>query len=166
MRGLLRFLQLIAMSVWVGGLAFFAFVLAPTAFHLLPLHDAGMIVGASLRVFDKIELGCGGLFLAVTALLFRAAVHRIRGRYEFEFLLALVMVLATVYLQWNIIPAMDQDQRLAGGDINTVEPTNPARLHFNKLHARSEKVAGTTLLLGLGVLFLMSREGKATTTAS
>ncbi len=166
MQGLMRLLQLVAMAIWVGGLAFFAFVLAPTAFHLLPVHDAGMIVGASLRVFDRIELGCGAIFLAATAVLFRAAVHRIKGRYEIEFLLALVMILATAYLEWNIIPAMDQDQRQAGGDINTVEPTNPARLHFNKLHARSEKVAGTTLLLGFSVLFLMSREGKATTTAS
>ncbi len=158
MKGSLRFLQLLTMSVWVGGLAFFAFVLAPTAFHLLPVHDAGAVVGASLKLFDKIELFCGAFFLLATALLYQAATHRIRGRYEAEFLLALVMVLATGYLEWNIIPAMDQDQRQAGGDVNAVEPTNPAKLHFDKLHARSEKVAGTALFLGLGVLFLMSRE--------
>jgi uncharacterized membrane protein len=159
MQGFLRFMQLLAMSIWVGGLAFFAFVLAPTAFTVLPsIHEAGLMVGSALKLFDKVELVCGAVFLATTALMFKQATMRIRGRYELEFLLAVVMIVATGYLTWNVIPAMDQDQRQAGGDVNAVEPTNPARIHFDKLHARSERVAGTVLLLGLGVLFLMSRE--------
>jgi len=159
MQGVLRLMQLVAMALWVGGLAFFAFVLAPTAFHVLPsVHEAGLIVGSSLKVFDKVELGCGAVFLAATALLFRQAAHRVKGRYEMEFLLALVMVVGTAYLEWNVIPAMDQDQVLAGGDVNAVEKTNPARVQFDKLHVRSERVAGTVLFLGFGVLFLMSRE--------
>ena len=152
-------MQLLSMSIWVGGLAFFAFVLAPTAFAVLPsIHEAGLMVGSALKVFDTVELVCGAVFLATTALMFRRAPMRIRGRYELEFLLAAVMIVATGYLTWNVIPAMDQDQRQAGGDVNAVEPTNPARIHFDKLHVRSERVAGTVLLLGLGVLFLMSRE--------
>lgn len=152
-------MQLLAMSIWVGGLAFFAFVLAPTAFTVLPsIHEAGLMVGSALKVFDTVELVCGAVFLATTALMFKRAPMRIRGRYELEFLLAVVMIVATGYLTWNVIPAMDQDQRQAGGDVNAVEPTNPARVHFDKLHVRSERVAGTVLLLGLGVLFLMSRE--------
>ena len=159
MQGFLRFVQLLSMTFWVGGLVFFAFVLAPTAFGVLPsIHQAGLVVGASLKVFDKVALACGGAFLVVTAVLFQRSPMRIKGRYEIEFLLAGVMLLGTAFLEWNIIPAMDQDQLNAGGDINLVEATNPARIHFEKLHARSEHVAGAVLLLGLGVLFLMSRE--------
>ena len=159
MPGFLRFLQLLSMTIWVGGLIFFAFVLAPTAFHVLPsIHEAGLIVGSSLKVFDWISLTCGVAFLAATAAIFRVAPMRIRGRYELQFLLALVMFLGMGYLTWNIVPAMDNDQRLAGGDVNAVEPTNPARLHFEKLHVRSERTAGTVLILGLVVVFLMSRE--------
>jgi uncharacterized membrane protein len=159
MLGFLRFVQLLAIVIWLGGLIFFAFVLAPTAFGVLPsIHDAGLVVGSCLKLFDKLSLGCGTVFLAVTALLFRRAAHRIKGRYEMEFLLAGVMLLFTAYLQFNVIPNMDNDQRLAGGDIDKAEATNPARIHFNKLHARSENVAGAVLVIGLGVLFLMSRE--------
>jgi hypothetical protein len=155
----LRFLQLLAMAVWVGGLAFFAFVLAPTAFHVMPnFHEAGLIVGSCLKVFDAVELACGAVFLAATAVLFARAPHRIKGRYEMEFLLTLVMIAGVGYLTWNIIPAMDQDQVLAGGDVNTVPPATPARIHFEKLHKRSENVAGAVFFLGLGVLLLMSRE--------
>ena len=159
MRPAMRLLQVLTMSVWVGGLVFFAFVLAPTAFHRLPVHEAGLVVGESLRIFDYLELGCGVLFLAATALLSRGVEMRIKGRYEMELLLALAMILGTGYLAWNVLPAMDQDQRQAGGDIQLVEATNPARLHFERLHKRSEKTAGTVLLLGLAALFLISREG-------
>ena len=47
----LRFLMLLSLVVWLGGVIFLAFVLAPTAFSpgLLPTrHLAGSIVGRSL----------------------------------------------------------------------------------------------------------------------
>ena len=159
MHGISRLLQLLSMVVWAGGLIFFAFVLAPTAFHPLPtIHLAGEMVGASLKVFDVVALVCGAVFLIVTGFMFRKAPMRTRGRYEMEFLLAGVMVLATAYLHWNVIPRMDSDMAQAGGDTSKVEATNPARIHFDKLHVMSERVEGGVLLLSLGVLFLMSRE--------
>ena len=40
----LRFLMLLSLVVWIGGLIFFAFVLAPTAFQVLPsTHIAGNV---------------------------------------------------------------------------------------------------------------------------
>jgi hypothetical protein len=116
------------------------------------------VVGAALKVFNLVALGCGTVFLAVTALMFMAAGPRVRGRYEMEFLLAGVMVLATAYLHWNVIPAMDADMAQAGGDVDKVEATNPAKIHFDKLHKRSEHTEELVLVLSLGVLFLMSRE--------
>ena len=159
MLGILRLLQLVAMVVWVGGLIFFAFVLAPTAFQTLPtFHLAGLVVGAALKEFHAIGLACGGIFLVTTALLFRRAPMRIRGRYEMELLLTGVMVLATLYLQANVLPAMDRDQLAVGGDINTATKDNPARTNFDTLHKRSEQVEGLVLLCGLAVVFLLSRE--------
>ena len=159
MLSILRLFQLLAIVLWVGGLCFFAFVLAPTAFSTLPsVHEAGLIVGASLKVFDLVALGCGAVFLAATALLFRNAPFRIRGRYEMELMLAAVMVLATAYIHFNILPAMDADRDRAGGDIAAVDPTNVSRIHFDTLHVRSERVEGAVLLLGFGVVFLLSRE--------
>jgi uncharacterized membrane protein len=156
---LLRLLQLLAMVVWVGGLVFFAFVLAPTAFATYPTaHEAGLIVGASLRVFDVVGLVCGALFLLATGVLFAQAPLRIRGRYEMQFLLAAVMLLATAYIHFNILPSMDRDRDRANGDITSVSADHPARIHFDKLHKRSERVEGAVLLLGLAIVVLMARE--------
>ncbi len=154
-----RLLQLLTMTTWVGGVLFFAFILAPTAFHVLPTKfEAGLVVGAALHTFDYVALGAGAIFLLATGLLFRQAPKRIQGRYEIEFLLTLAMLLGTAYLHYNILPAMEADRARVHGDIDSVPDTHPARAHFDKLHARSERVEGGVLLLGLGVLFLMSRE--------
>ena len=159
MQGLLRFGQLLAMALWVGGLAFFAFVLAPVAFHVLPsIRDAGLVVGGALRVFDWVAVVCGGVFLACTALLFVRAPFRIKGRYEIEFLLAAVMVLGTAYVQWNLLPRMESDRRLAGGDITLAAKDVPARVDFDRLHTFSERIEGVVLVLGMLVLGIMSRE--------
>lgn len=162
MNGFHRLLQLLTMTVWVGGLVFFAFVLAPTAFRVLPTQfEAGLVVGAALHTFDYVAMGAGAVFLVATVLLFRGAPKQIQGRYEMEFLVALAMLLGTAYIHYNLLPAMERDRARAGGDIQSVAPEHPAREHFNRLHRRSERVEGAVLLLGLGVLFLMSREQTA-----
>ena len=159
MQTLLRLIQLLTMTIWVGGIIFFAFVLAPTAFATYPtIHEAGLIVGATLRPLDNIGLICGALFMSATAVMFIQAPHRIRGRYEIQFILAAVMLLATAYLNLNILPAMDRDRDRAAGDITSVPQDNPARIHFDMLHKRSERVEGAVLLLGLAVIVLMARE--------
>jgi len=159
MQSLIRFIQLLTIVIWVGGLIFFAFILAPTAFHTLPsIHLAGMIVGATLRPFHIVGLVCGAIFLLATAFLFRTAPMRIRGRYEMQFLLAAIMLTATGYLQQNVLPSMESDRASAGGSIETAPADSPAKLHFDKLHARSERIEGAVLILGLGIVFLISRD--------
>jgi uncharacterized membrane protein len=158
-RTALRLGQLLAMVLWIGGLVFFAFVLAPTAFRVLPTKElAGSIVGATLRELHLLGLACGALFLAVTAVMFSAAPKRIKGRYEMEMLLAVVMMTATAYLQWNVLAAMEVDRAKAGGDISAAARSDPSYIHFEKLHVRSTRVEGLVLLCGLAVVCLMSRE--------
>lgn len=160
MTGPLHFLRLLTMTIWVGGLVFFAFVLAPAAFHTLPnVHEAGLIVGASLRMFDRVGLACGGVFLVGTFAWSRRVRKAGFRLPQTEMLLAGAMLLLTSYLHWGILPAMDGDRERAGGDISSASKNDPARMHFDRLHARSERVEGGVLLIGLVVIYLLSREG-------
>src|ERR1700684_550306 len=60
----LRFLMLLSLVVWIGGLIFFAFVLAPTAFSILPTtHLAGNVVGRALGKLHWIAIVSGIVFL-------------------------------------------------------------------------------------------------------
>ncbi len=147
------------MVVWVGGLIFFAFVLAPIAFHVLPSqHEAGLVVGGTLRVLHLMGFVCGGVFVLGTVFLFRQAAQKVKGRYEIQILLAIIMLAATAYLQTNVLPAMERDRVLAGGAIETASLTSPPREDFERLHQRSERVEGVILFLGLGIVVLMARE--------
>ena len=68
------------------------------------------------------------------------------------------MLLLTAFIHWGILPLMDADQLRAGGDILTLPARDLTRVHFNTLHVLSEAVEGVVLVLGLGVLLLLSRE--------
>ena len=156
---LLRFLRLLSIVVWVGGIIFFAFVLAPVAFSSLPSqHLAGTVVGGSLRVLDIIGFFCGGIFWLATAILFRRTAPANRKRYEAQLLLSAIMLLSTAYLHAGILPAMEQDRLLSGGNIEAAPRDSPAKIHFEGLHKRSESLEGGNLLVGLGLVLLMARE--------
>src|SRR5579863_9995646 len=60
----LRFLMVLSLVAWIGGLMFFAFVLAPTAFQVLPnTHLAGNVVGRALGKLHWIAMVSGVVFL-------------------------------------------------------------------------------------------------------
>lgn len=156
-----RVLRLLAMVVWVGGLIFFAFVVAPTAFRVLPsTHEAGSVVGATLRVLNKLGNTCGFVFVigASTTALLRKGDLREQRLLRGEMLLVLLMIAATNYVRDGIVPAMERDRIAAGGDVDAAPAGNPARLDFERLHPLSEKVEGAVLLLGLGVVVMMGFE--------
>ena len=156
MDGFLRVLRLLAMVVWVGGLVFFAFVVAPVSFHVLPsTHLAGTVVAGTLGALNEIGLVCG--FALLIAMPWKLTMRGARLA-----LLQLVcvagMMAATMFVQWSIVPRMERDRIAAGGDVDAAPADNPARLDFERLHPLSEKVEGVALFLGLGVVVVMGLE--------
>jgi hypothetical protein len=159
MNAVLRALRLLSVVVWVGGIVFFAFVLAPVAFSLLPSqHIAGTVVGGTLRVLDIVGLVCGLMFWLSTFVLSRHSKPRFPRGQQIQLLLAAFMLLATAYLHEGILPEIERARVQAGGDIEAAPVTDPAKQRFEALHKRSESVEGAVLLLGLGVVVLLAQE--------
>jgi hypothetical protein len=155
----LRFVRLLSIVFWEGGLLFFAFVLAPIAFHILPsAHLAGLVVGGTLPVLHGIGLICGVLFFAATFIFWRNRRMPRRTLYAIEMVLIAAMLAITAYLQFSILPAMHRDRMQAGGTIQSAQPTDPALLDFERLHPRSEQFEGAVLFMGFGVVLLMAAE--------
>src|ERR1700729_3755448 len=151
MQTLLRALRLFAMVAWVGGLGFFAFVVAPVAFHSLPrAHEAGLVVGGTLRVLHWIGLIGGSAFCLATGWLWLWAEVPARVGFARQLALTAVMLLVTAYSQFRILPAMEVDRTLAGGEVEMVALENPGRVDFERLHRLSERLEGLGLLWGLG----------------
>ena len=161
MQTVLRALRLFAMVAWVGGLIFFAFVVAPVAFHSLPsTHEAGIVVGGTLRVLHWIGLIGGAVFYVATAILWLRAEVSARVAFAIQLTLTGIMLAATAYSQFRILPAMDRDRDLAGGVVETAPAGNAGRVDFERLHVLSERLEGAVLLCGIGVVFLLSRESQ------
>jgi Domain of unknown function (DUF4149) len=161
MQTLLRALRLFAMVAWVGGLGFFAFVVAPVAFHSLPsAHEAGMVVGGTLRVLHWIGLVGGTIFYVATGLLWVRAGVKARMEFAIEMILTGLMMAGTFYSQFRILPAMELDRALAGGAVETAPADNVGRVDFERLHVLSERLEGFVFFCGLGVVFVLSRESQ------
>ncbi|MGH9495610.1 MAG: DUF4149 domain-containing protein [Candidatus Sulfotelmatobacter sp.] len=149
----LRFLMLLSLVVWIGGLIFFAFVLAPTAFQVLPnTHLAGNVVGRALGKLHWIAIISGIVFLGCS-LLYRYLADGTAHVFAARHILICLMLALTLLSQFWIIPRMDT-LRASVGDFSTVPADNPARTQFDSLHAWSTRVEGAVLLLGLIAVYL------------
>jgi uncharacterized membrane protein len=155
----LRFLMLLSLICWIGGLIFFAFVLAPTAFTIpgvLPnTHLAGNVVGRALGKLHWIGLISGVVFL-ISSLLYSRLTDGTAHVFAARHVLLCLMLALTLISQFGIIPRMDV-LRASLGDVRAAPIDNPERIQFDALHVWSTRVEGAVLLLGLVVVYLAAR---------
>jgi len=158
----LRFLMLLSLIAWIGGLIFFAFVVAPTAFQVLSpnTHLAGNIVGRALGKLHWIAIISGFVFLA-SSLLYSRLADGTAHVFAMRHVLICLMLGLTCFSQFWMIPRMDS-LRASVGDFATVTLDNPARMQFDALHVWSTRVEGAVLLLGLVAIYLTASGFDAT----
>jgi Domain of unknown function (DUF4149) len=149
----LRYLMLLSLIFWLGGLIFFAFVVAPVAFSALPTrHLAGNVVAGSINGLHWIGIVAAIVYLCSSVLYARfltgtAQVFSARN------LIVVFMLALTLISQFGIIPRMDS-LRTSVGEIDSVPPNHPARMQFDALHVWSTRIEGGVLLLGFAAAYL------------
>jgi uncharacterized membrane protein len=149
----LRYLMLLALIVWLGGLIFFAFVLAPTVFAVLPTrHLAGNVVTRSINALHWMGIISGIVYLASSLLYARLTSGSLQW-FAGRNLIILLMLILTLISQFGIVPRMDT-LRASMGEIDSVPIDNPARIEFDALHVWSTRVEGGVMLLGLVSAYL------------
>jgi hypothetical protein len=152
----LRFLMLLALVVWVGGLIFFP-VVAQTAFSVLPTRQlAGFVVGHSLAILHWMGIVSGVVFLSSSLLYNRFNAGSSRPLSAGHVLIILMLAL-TLISQFSIIPRMDTLRASIHGEIDSVPLDDPARAQFDILHSWSTRVEEGVLLLGLMLVYLSAR---------
>jgi hypothetical protein len=152
----LRYLMLVSLVVWVGGLIFFP-VVAQTAFATLPnRHLAGEVVGKSLSALHWMGLVSGVVFLACSLLSNRVSTGSADLASAGHLLIVLMLAL-TLVSQFAIIPRMDSIRASLPAEIDSVPPSNLARVRFDDLHQWSTRVESGVLLLGFVVVYLFSK---------
>jgi uncharacterized membrane protein len=152
MRTIARFLLVLSLVVWIGGVIFFSFVVAPAVFSILSAQAvAGRIVSSALGSLHLVGLACGVIFLAATFLteLARAKILRV---------FVVLMILCTAYSQFRITPQMQQIREAVGGPIQALPPQDAGRAAFDRLHEMSVALEGVVLLCGIGLIGTLAAE--------
>ena len=149
----LRFLMLLSLVVWIGGIIFFA-MMAPTAFHLLPSRLlAGTLVGNLLAKLHGIAIVSGIVFL-LASMLYSRATQGTAHLFATRHLLICVMLMLTVVSQFWITPRMVALRAQVSSFDTTSTLSDPARMQFDALHIWSTRVEVAVLVLGLVALYL------------
>jgi hypothetical protein len=152
----LRFLILLSLMVWIGGLIFFPAV-AQTAFSVLPTRQlAGLVVGHSLVILHWMGIISGVVFLISSLFYNRFNTGSARPLGAGHILIILMLAL-TLISQFSIIPRMDTLRASIHGGIDSMPLDNSARAQFDILHVWSARVEEGVLLLGLVLVYLTAR---------
>ncbi len=151
----LRYLKLLSLALWIGSFFFFALVVAPALFAILPSRQlAGMVVSRCLANLHWIGIVCGLIFLLGSVLL--ALLQGGQGPFQPRDLLLVVMIAITLSLHFGIERHMNA-MRTEMGVIDQVPHDDPRRIEFNRLHIWSTRMEGSVFVFGLVLFFLEVR---------
>jgi hypothetical protein len=154
MPSLLRAIEFLCLSFWLGSDVFLSFVVAPGAFRILGSRDqAGAIVGYSLWHMHFLGVVCGIIFLVARLLRTRTFASFVTP----VVLCVVLMVALTVISQHAVSPKMAQ-LRLQMGSVEATAEDSPLLAEFGRLHRVSVILESGVLLAGFAAVYLLVRE--------
>jgi len=154
MTSLLRTLEFLGLSLWLGSDVFLSFVVAPRAFRILASRDqAGAIVGNGLWWMHLIGVICGIAILVARLLRTRTFASLTAP----AALCVVLMISLTVVSQHAVSPKMAA-LRVQMGSIQATAADSPLLAEFGKLHRVSVSLESGVLLAGLAAMYLMVKD--------
>lgn len=152
----LRFLMLLSLIVWIGGILFFGAVVAPTVFTVLPTHElAGRVVNHSLSALHWMGIVSGVVYLSCSMIYSRMTKGFARPFAARNVLMMLMIALTAISL--FVVTAKMEVLRANMGVIDNVPFSDSRRVEFNRLHVWSTDLEGGVLVIGLVVVFLTGK---------
>ncbi len=155
MTSILRTVEFLALSVWLGSDVFLSFVVAPGAFRVLaPNRDqAGAVVGFSLT-----RMHLGGIALGVAFLLVRLMRSRSFANLVTPAAVCVVLMIALTAISQYTVSARMAVLRVRMGSIQATAAESPLLTEFSRLHTISVSLESGVLLAGIAAMYFMVRE--------
>jgi uncharacterized membrane protein len=159
----LRYVYLLALIVWLGGMLILGAIVAPTTFEVLQTSGgsqgrelAGAVFGAALARFHYIAYGAGALLLltlgAMRVLGPRPANSGLRA------IIVLVMLGVALYSGIVVLRQIDAVQAAAGGLPSRLPEGDQRRARFDALHLLSTRLMMFNIAGALVLLYWEARE--------
>jgi hypothetical protein len=159
----LRYLYVVALVVWVGGLVVAGALVAPSVFGVLQEWNqsqgrvlAGQVFGEVLLRLTWLSYAMGGImFITLT-------LHRLLGarplKYGIRVGIMATMLVMMMITGWYLIPEVDAIQAQVSGPVSELPDTDPRRMEFNRLHGLSNILFSITAIGGLALCWWEARE--------
>ncbi|MBI4751988.1 MAG: DUF4149 domain-containing protein [Acidobacteria bacterium] len=142
------------LAVWLGSMICFSFLMAPSAFKVLPTrHMAGSIVNAVLGKVEWLGVGTG---LILTVLLATTVVLTQNHQKMLGWIviaLPAVMAINCAISKW-VVSAKMASLRQMMGEIDRIAVTDPLKIMFNNYHQYSVWLMGFNLLACIALILL------------
>ena len=148
---ILRFIYLLSVALWIGGMAFFSFLAAPSIFKVLPREEAGRMVSDIFPKYYWQGIICGAIALATSVAL------GMRERWNILLIVRTIMIgVMMIGVLYSVVVLQPKIQAVKAQitSFESLSPTDPLRLEFGRLHGRSFSVNAAVLLLGVVVVFI------------
>ena len=153
----LRYLALLALVIWIGGLVALGAIAAPVAFDVTaarqlpePRMFAGALFGEMLRRFTLVSYAAGAVMLL------SLVIRRILGPRPRHFGLragiVTVMLAAAAYAGVVVASRIETLQRQIGAAPSSLPDGDPRRVEFGRLHGLSTALQLVPLVGGLALL--------------
>jgi hypothetical protein len=148
---ILRFIYLLSIALWIGGMAFFSFMAAPSIFKVLGREEAGKVVADIFPKYYWQGIICGAIALLTSVVL------GMRERWNILLIVRTIMI-GVMFIRWwptffrNTTGIQTVKAQITS--FESLSPTDPLRLEFGRLHGRSFSVNAAVLLLGVVVVFI------------
>jgi Ca2+/Na+ antiporter len=160
---LLRYLYVVALVVWVGGLVVAGAIVAPSVFGVLQAwnESEGRVLAG--QVFGAVLLRLTWLSYAMALVMFiTLTLHRLLGarplKYGVRVGIMATMVVMMLAMGFYAIPRINAIQTQVTGPVSTLPESDARRVEFEKLHGLSNILFGITALGGLALCFWEARE--------
>lgn len=160
---LLRYLYVVALVLWVGGLIVAGAIVAPSVFGVLQAWDAAQGRVLAGQVFGEVLLRLTWLSYAMGAVMFvTLTLHRLLGarpiKYGVRVAIMGLMLSTMAATGLYVIPRVNAIQAQVAGPVSQLAATDPLRMEFDRLHGASNILFAITAIGGLALCFWESRE--------
>jgi hypothetical protein len=155
---LLRFLAIVGLALWIGGLVALGAVTAPTLFSVLEAAQgpagrelAGAAFGAVFERFQYVALILG--LLVGGSLGVRAAIGPRPRHFKVRLWAVIGLLLIAGATTFVIAPRIDRIRGSVSSPIAALPETDARRVAFGRLHGLSNALMVVTVLVGLGLFW-------------
>jgi hypothetical protein len=141
--------QMVLLALWIGAAGFFAAVVAPAAFDVLPTReDAGALVGRALPV-----IFVAGIVVGLAAFALEFAGRR-RSWMPARSAAVATVAAACAVAQLGIAPRIAALRDALRAPLAVLALDDPQRIAFGRLHMMSVAALGVAILASLAALAL------------